>query len=531
MQIQSFIDWRGEINLRTTWSGWLWIAILLIFKYVGRVERVKVRGVPVLRFFKIMGPVLLVIISILATYYAELYVSPGCTGYDPVKNMPNVYVPNALLTTSSWNISYTPVTTTDFLGRIKTYTPPEDNPGCVPMIKTAATATFLPDTTDQWGLPVNPWPKTRGLAITGTFGDPPTGKTPNFSLISGELLTGAIIITLVASLESIAISKALATKHKQTGFSPSQEYMALGIANFFGSFTGAYPISGSFSRSALNDEVGATSPVAVLVVATLVGIVVKIAASAPIFYYLPQNALSAIVIVALTNLMDVQHFFTLLKTDRKDAGLWVTAFLAVLFQGVEIGILIAVVISLALVVVETLLSPMPELGLVAGNSKRSFRSIRQYPDAASVPGVRVIRIESPICFFNAEAVAAKLRELVFGTDAARKDKLEGLETRAVVVDFSCVPYVDSTFVSAFEDLLANFKYAGVLLVLSNPNSQVLHRLEITGLHKQLDTQFDDDHEWIFLTLSDAVQAVRDYEPPLKPVKVVEAEWEGEAHAV
>ena len=101
-QIQSFIDWRGELNLRATWSGWLWIALLLIFKYVGRVERVKVRGVPVLRFFKIMGPVLVVIISILSTYYSELYLSPHCTGYDSVKNMPNIYVPTAVGIKSAW---------------------------------------------------------------------------------------------------------------------------------------------------------------------------------------------------------------------------------------------------------------------------------------------------------------------------------------------------------------------------------------------------------------------------------------------
>lgn len=126
--------------------------------------------------------------------------------------MPNVYIPNSLLTTSSWNISYTPVTTTDFLGRIKTYTPPYDNPGCVPMIKAAAATSYLPDALTPWGQQANPWPSTRGIAITGTFGDPPRGRTPNFSLITGELLTGAIIITLVASLESIAISKALATK-------------------------------------------------------------------------------------------------------------------------------------------------------------------------------------------------------------------------------------------------------------------------------------------------------------------------------
>ena len=264
--IQSFIDWRGELNTRATWSGWLWIALLLIFKYVGRVDKVKIRGYRVLRFFKITGPILvraehmacaactrfhadspaclpppqLCIIAIVSTKLAELHLSPGCSYYDPVKNSPNVFVPSALPITSAWNISYTPITTTDFLGHLKTYTPGADAPGCVPMIKSAAAATFLPDAVTPWGSPGNPWPRVRGLAITGTFGNPPTGRTPNFSLVSGELLTGAIVITLVASLESIAIAKALVSKHRQPNFRPSQEFLALGIGNIFGAFTGAH---------------------------------------------------------------------------------------------------------------------------------------------------------------------------------------------------------------------------------------------------------------------------------------------------
>jgi MFS superfamily sulfate permease-like transporter len=544
-QIQSFIDWRGELNTRTTWSGWLWIAILMVFKYVGRLK-VKVRGVEVFRFFKIMGPVLLVIISILSTYYGELYLSPGCKGYDSVKNSANLYVPTAVGIPSAWNVSSPGVTTTNFVGALITYNRPVDNPGCVPFPKLATVVTYLPDTTNPWGSLANPWPRVRGLAITGTFGAPPHGIPLNHDLVSGTLLTSAIVITLVASLESIAISRALANKHKQTGFEPSKEYIALvrppspsrndrslphtraadsgpsqGMANFFGSMTGAYPISGSFSRSALNEEVGATSPVAVLTVATLVGIVIKIASSAPIFFYLPQNALSAIVVVSLMNLLDVDHFLYLLKNDRKDAGLWLTAFLAVLFQGVEIGILIAVCISLALVVVETIMSPMPELGLVPGNSRRAYRSIRQYPDAKPVHGVRIFRVESPICFFNAESVASTLRAVVFGSDATSKDKLDGLTTRSLVVDMSNVPYVDSTMVGVFSELLEQLEHAGVLLVLANPNSAVLHRLTQSPLLKLINGQFGVTADHVYLTVSEAVDAAAAFQPPIKTVKIIE----------
>jgi hypothetical protein len=77
-----------------------------------------------------------------------------------VKNIANVYVPTAVALPSAWNLSYTPVTTTDFLGHLRTYTPSADAPGCVPMQKAIATATFLADTVNPWGTVANPWPAT-----------------------------------------------------------------------------------------------------------------------------------------------------------------------------------------------------------------------------------------------------------------------------------------------------------------------------------------------------------------------------------
>ena len=435
----------------------------------------------------------------MSTKVAELYLSPGCTYYDPIKNTANIYIDSAVKIPSSWNVSYKPVTTTNFLGELTTYIPARDNPGCVAMQKGSAQVTFIPNNTAAWGTAGNPWPSERGLSIVGTFGKPPTGRLPNLSLITGELLAAAITLTLVSSLESIAIAKALVSKHRQANFDPNSEFIALGVANFFGSFTGSYPISGSFSRSALNDEVGTTSPVSVIVVGSLVGIILKVASSVPIFYYLPQNALSAIVVVALLNLMEFSHLRWLLRNDRKDASLWLTAFLAVLFQGIEIGILIAVIISLALVVMETLFAPMPQLGLVPGNSRRAYRSVQQYKDAITHPGVHILRIEAPIMFFNAPSIANKLRSLLYSPPGA--DASTSAELRAVVLDMSNVPYVDSAFVEAFDDLLDHYASASVLFVVSNPNTNILHKMEITGLRAKLNAQVGDseDSNWIFLT--------------------------------
>jgi len=498
--IQSYISLRPTLSERATWSGWLWIAILLIFKYVGGAT---VRGRQPFKVLKIMGPVMLCVIAIVSTKVASLHLSPGCTVFNEKTGVSNVFFADASV--AQWNVS----------------TAPRDNPQCVPMPKSTV-GSILP----------LPWPGNRGLAIVGKFGAPPTGNVNlRWDYVDGKLLTGAIIITLVASLESIAIAKALASKHRQPDLDPNKEYVALGLANIFGSFTSSYPISGSFSRSALNDDLGASSPVAMLTVATIVGITLKIASSCPMFFFLPQNALSAIVVIALMSLFDVSHFMWLLKYDRKDAALWLTAFLAVLFQGVEIGILIAVVISLGLVVIETILAPMPQLGLVPGSTRRAYRSMRQYPNAASVPGIRVFRIEAPVLFANAPGVCSQLRRVVYGSEegvlpAALGGPGEGAAAttgdaepvRAVVVDFSNVPYVDSAFIEGFTDLLDQYRRAEVLLCFANPNSNVMHKLVITNMLETLNTQSGEEQSWIFLTVSDAVEAVRRYEAPLKPRK-------------
>jgi len=200
--------------------------------------------------------------------------------------------------------------------------------------------------------------------------------------------------------------------------------------------------------------------------------------------------------------------------------LWLTAFVAVLFAGVEIGILIAVCATLGFVVVETLLSQMPELGIVPGKGRRAFRSLKQYKeDAKRVPGVRVFRIESPLIFFNSASITARLRSVVYGEDAANTTPDAGREVHSVVLDFSCVPYIDSSAVDCLTDLLSDFRHARVLLVITNPNSTVMHRLSVTPLLGLVNNQFAEQRSWVFLTVSEAIESIKLYEPPVPPVTV------------
>ena len=155
---------------------------------------------------------------------------------------------------------------------------------------------------------------------------------------------------------------------------------------------------------------------------------------------LPQNVLSAVVMVALINLFDFKRFLWYLKNDVKDAAIWFATFNGVLFSGVEWGILIGFCTSFFFIMIETVLGPLPELGVVSqGDDKASiYLPLRQYPSAVRLPDIVIFKPQVPLFFGN---VARFAHSIVEATKAAAASKIVG-----VIIDFSGVQYVDTTFV-------------------------------------------------------------------------------------
>ena len=160
------------------------------------------------------------------------------------------------------------------------------------------------------------------------------------------LARAAIVITLVGFMESIAVAKVCARRHRYE-VDPNRELVGLGVANLASGLFGGYAVTGGFSRTAVSDSAGARTPLASLITAALV--LLTIAFLTPLFKSLPQAALGAIIIVAVVNLIDVKearHIIGIKWTDR--IGLRV-AFFATLLLGIEFGILVAVVASMLVV--------------------------------------------------------------------------------------------------------------------------------------------------------------------------------------
>ncbi|KAJ6909508.1 sulfate transporter 4.1 [Populus alba x Populus x berolinensis] len=191
-------------------------------------------------------------------------------------------------------------------------------------------------------------------------GEIPQGL-PSFSFpkkfeYAKSLIPTAMLITGVAILESVGIAKALAAKNGYE-LDSSQELFGLGLANIMGSLFSAYPSTGSFSRSAVNNESGAKTGLSGVVA----GIIMccSLLFLTPLFEYIPQCALAAIVISAVMGLVDYDEAIFLWHVDKKDFVLWIITSATTLFLGIEIGVLVGVGASLAFVIHE---SANPHIG-------------------------------------------------------------------------------------------------------------------------------------------------------------------------
>jgi len=322
-----------------------------------------------------------------------------------------------------------------------------------------------------------------------------------------SLLSSAIVLSFVGFMESIAISKRIAARHKYE-IDADQELIGLGLANMLGSCFSSYPVTGSFSRSAVNDDTGAKSGVAAMVTASMVVFVLLFITEG--LYFLPQNALAAIVLNSVFGLFDYEEFKFLWKVSKKDCLLWVVSFLGTLFLGIELGIAIAVAISLAFVIYESARPHMAELGQLPGTSV--YRNIEQYSEAKTVDGMIILRIDAPIYFANVDYVKDKLRHYELLSDKRLETdqttaygdletmELQTKRLRFVILEMSPVSSIDSTGIHALTTIVEEYKARDIHLALANPNRAVMDQLEKADLPNRIGREF------LFLRVHDAVEA-------------------------
>lgn len=271
---------------------------------------------------------------------------------------------------------------------------------------------------------------------------------------------------------SLAVAKSIANREKYK-VDANKELVGLGLANVAGSVFSAYPVTGGFSRSAVNYQSGARTPLASIITAVL--IVLTLLFFTPLFYYLPNAVLAAIVMVAVSGLVDFVEPIKLFRVKKVDGWTLLITFAATLLIGIEQGILVGVVFSLVLFIWRSAYPHTTEIGYLP--EEDVFRNVDRYPEAQTFPNTLVVRVDASLYFANAAFWENWLNE-------AASDRPD---LRYLVLDFSAVNDVDAVALETMEDLMQSLRARDVEVHIAGMKGPVRDIVQKAGWTKKFGT--------------------------------------------
>ncbi|XP_051123918.1 low affinity sulfate transporter 3-like isoform X2 [Andrographis paniculata] len=324
----------------------------------------------------------------------------------------------------------------------------------------------------------------------------------------GETAKIGLICALIALTEAIAVGRSFAAM-KGYHLDGNKEMVAMGFMNVVGSFTSCYTATGSFSRTAVNYSAGCETVVSNIVMA--VTVLITLLLFTKLMYFTPLAILASIILSALPGLIDVHEAYNIWKVDKLDFLVCIAAFFGVLFGSVEIGLLLAVGISLGKIIVRSIKPSIEEVGRLPETD--IFCNIQQYPQLATKPPPPIlpIRVNSAaICFANANFITQRIVSFLSQRISAMEEELpssspldvdNGRRRRIIamlILDITCVMDVDMSGLHAMEELHKDLKSRGVQLVVANPRWEVMTKMKAAKVVDKIGP------EWFFVSVADAV---------------------------
>lgn len=282
---------------------------------------------------------------------------------------------------------------------------------------------------------------TGGGAVVGVIpkGLPAFGM-PKITISSFlQLLPFAVIISLLGFMEAIAIAKAMAAKTGQR-LDPNQELIGQGLANVLGAIGKSYPVSGSFSRSAVNFQSRAVSGLSSVITSLVV--VITLLFFTPLLYYLPQAVLAAVIMMAVIGLVNISGFVHAWRAQWYDGAISVITCLATLALAphLEKGIYIGVSLSLAIFLYKLM---RPKVTSLSRGEDEAFKDLMRH-QLRRCEHIDLIRFEGPLFFANASYLEDEindrimthknLRHIIIATQGMNDMDASGEEALALIVD-------------------------------------------------------------------------------------------------
>jgi SulP family sulfate permease len=325
----------------------------------------------------------------------------------------------------------------------------------------------------------------QGVAIVGSIpqGLPPL-MLPTLSLDRIQTLFPlALTLSFIGFMESFAVAKSLASQRRQS-VEANQELVALGLANIGSAVTGGYSIAGGLSRSVVNFSAGARTGVASMITAGV--IVLTVLFLTPLFFYLPQASLAAIIFIAILKLIDLNRFRKLWRYNRADGLAFLVTFFGVLGLGVQAGIFIGAGFAIALYLWRT---SRPHIAIVGRlGETEQFRNIQRH-QVLTCTEVLAIRIDESLYFANTKVLEESLLHAV--SDYPKIEKL--------LLVCSGINAIDGSALATLEQLQLALKSFGVELYFSDVKGPVMDGLERIGFVEEV------GRDRFFLSAAQAMQ--------------------------
>uniref|UniRef100_A0A669PEN1 Solute carrier family 26 member 5 n=1 Tax=Phasianus colchicus TaxID=9054 RepID=A0A669PEN1_PHACC len=397
-----------------------------------------------------------------------------------------------------------------------------------------------------------------GMNLTESYGVDVVGKipqglsapaVPEIQLIPA-IFIDAVAIAIVGFSMAVSMAKIFALKHGYT-IDGNQELIALGICNSVGSFFQSFPITCSMSRSLVQESTGGKTQIAGALSSVMVLLV--IVAIGYLFEPLPQTVLAAIVMVNLKGMFkqfgDVAHFW---RTSKIELAIWVVAFVASLFLGLDYGLLTAVAFAMITVIYRTQRPQYRILGQIPDTD--IYCDVEEYEEVKEYPGIKIFQANTSLYFANSESYTSALKKKT-GVDpcailAARKkaqkkharevkkankvkkkaiandglpvngkfayvdagvqdgspDELEHFvepktNIHSLILDFTPVNFVDSVGAKTLKSVIKEYKEVGVCVCIASCSGPVMNELTRLNFFDNTVTR-----ELLFHSIHDAVLA-------------------------
>lgn len=329
-----------------------------------------------------------------------------------------------------------------------------------------------------------------GVKIVGTIpaGLPSFVLPPLDKATVRELLPTAFTVAFVGYMTIISIGQTFAQRNRYR-LNPTRELIALGASNLASGLTHGLPVSGSFSRSAVNAAAGASSPKAQFM--TVAWVALTLIFLTPLLAPMPIVTLASVIVVAVIGLVDIPTVRRLLKVKRTDMWLLIITFAATLFIGIEHGIPIGVGASLLILLTRLTRPNWVVLGQLPG--RRDYRNVKVHDEAITTPGVTVIRIDAQFYFGN----VAYLQDVIRGIEESTHPPL-----RVLVLEASSLNQLDSSANDTLAEIISDLNSRGIEFRISSVKGHVAKVMRASGLFKQI------GEDKVHFNVHEAVQAAK-----------------------